>query len=287
MHDATMRMLARGLGLLLAVGLLAGCRSRQLATPGTSVGPCDTLQGRLPPGRCGQSFTFEGVESSLLDFDLRSDCGNVAAPQVQLFDPEGNEVPVAAQTMTAEGAATTRVRDVVLLRSGSYQVKVVPQTCEEVYYTFSHRLQFPGIQDMRLNLTSCRNQPVTISAPRGGQVTVQIRPWGSGGARVQVNGVEDPWGGRALDPSRRLEGAPPPMVHHGDDGSYYLNFNAPIPGRYTILAAAKPGGDGPAVVSAVVRQPSSPARRVLHPNTAPDGYGVPAASGSMSDTSSR
>ncbi len=288
MLDVRMERAVRPMGMAVAVALLLGlgaCRSRSLAVPGTAVGPCDTLEGRLPPGRCSQSFTFEGVESSLLSFDLRSDAGNIAAPDVQLFDPQGKPIPVAAQTTTAKGAATTHVEGVVLLRSGAYQVTVTPQTpCETVYYTFHHDLAFPGISDLRVNLTSCDTYPVSISAPRGGEVTVRIQPLRGSSTRVQVNGVEDPWGGRALDPSRRLQGAPAPTVHHGDDGSYYLNFNAPIPGRYTVLAAAKPGGNGPATVSASVRPPPTTSRMVLHPDHAPDGYGVAAsASGSMSD----
>jgi len=288
-----MQMGARGLLLKTGVGVgllafllpltLGGCRTQQIVACGTEVATCDTIQGRLPPGRCSQSFTLEGVESSLLDFDLKSDQGNLPAPRIQLVDPQGKQVALAAQTNTAKGAATTHVRDVVLLRSGTYQVTVTPQGCEEVFYAFNYRLHFPGIRDLRVNLTSCDTYPIRVSAPRGGQVTVQITPWQGSCTKVQVKGVEDPWGGRALESCRRLPNAPPPQVSHGDDGSYYLNFNAPIPGRYTVLAAAKPGGEGPAVVSVVVKQPRTQKRTVIHPNRAAQGYGVPAACGSMSD----
>ena len=83
-------------------------------------------------------------------------------------------------------------------------------------------------------------------------------------------------GGRALDPNRQLCGAPPPQIAHGHDGSTYLNFMAPIPGRYTILTAAKPGGEGPAVLNVRVRPTSGKSRMLIHPNRDAVGYGMTA-----------
>jgi hypothetical protein len=204
---------------------------------------------------------------------------------VRLFDPDGEEIDVRPYQQTADGAATTAYRGVVLVRSGAYQAQVTPAVPSPVYYSFEYILRFPPIRDLRVSLKAGDAYPVSIAAPRGGQVSVQITPLGGCGTRVQVDGVEDPWGGRALDPSRRLPNAPPPTVRQLPDGSYYLDFNAPIPGRYTVLAAAKPGFEGPAVVNVDVRSPRNLARAVMHPNSAPEGYGVPApqASGSASD----
>ncbi len=278
---------ALGAGLLLGATLLAaGCRSRPIVASGTELGTADVLHGRLVGQHPTQAFTFEGVESSLLDFDLVSDRGDMAAPAARLYDPEGKEIDLAAATRTAQGAATVAVRDVVLLRSGTYQVQVTPTVPGPVYYRFDYGLRFPPVRDMRVDLKANDPYPLSVAAPRGGQVTVQITPLQGSTTLVRVDGVEDPWGGRALDPTQRLPNAPPPMIHHGDDGSYYLNFNAPIPGRYTILAAARPGHDGPALVRVDVRAPRSAAREVMHPNHPPVGYGVPAStmvSGSASD----
>ena len=205
-----------------------------------------------------------------------SDDGSVAAPTVTLTGPEGKEIPIASHTRTAQGAATTRIEGIVLLRSGTYHVTVSPTVCHPVFYRFDYQLRFPPIECMRLDLRSCEAHPVTVSAPRGGMVTVAIRPARGSCTQIQLNGVEDPWGGRALAPERQLQGAPPPQVSHGHDGSTYLNFMAPIPGRYTILTAAKPGGDGPAVLDVKVRPTGGRSRQLVHPNQNPSGYGMTA-----------
>ena len=262
--------------LALVLSGLTGCRTKPATLCGTEVGPCDTIHGRLPQGRCNQAFTFEGVESSLLDFSICSDDASVAAPQVTLTNPEGKGIPLAAHTTTPEGAATTRIQGVVLLRSGTYHVTVTPAVDYPVYYRFDYTLRFPPVEGMRLDLVACKPQPVTISAPRGSMVTVSIRPLRGSCTQVQFEGVEDPWGGRALAPERQLPGVPPPQMSHGQDGSTYLNFVAPIPGRYTILTAAKPGRDGPAMLDVRVRPTGGKARQLVHPNRSPGGYGMTA-----------
>ena len=273
------RRRGRALGVLALAALaagLTGCRTQPATLCGTEVGPCDTIHGRLPQGRCSQAFTFEGVESSLLDFSIRSDDGSVAAPQVTLTNPEGKEIALAAHTATPEGAATTRVEGVVLLRSGTYHVTVTPTVDYPVYYMFDYTLRFPPVEGMQIDLVACKPYPVTISAPRGSMVTVSIRPMRGSSTKVQFEGIEDPWGGRALDPQRQLPGAPPPQMSHGQDGSTYLNFMAPIPGRYTILTAARPGGDGPALLDVRVRPTGGKSRQLVHPNRNPSGYGMTA-----------
>ena len=64
---------------------------------------------------------------------------------------------------------------------------------------------------------------------------------------------------------------------HGHDGSLYLNFNAPIPGRYKIETAARCGTCGRASITAKVRAPGACAREVFHPNVCPTGYGIATA----------
>jgi len=237
------------------------------------VTPCDVLHGRLPQGRCSEAFTFQGVESSILEFDVVSDDGSVAAPTVAVTDPEGKPVAIAANTVTPQGAATTRVRGLVLLHSGAYTVTVTPTVPCPVYYTFDYALDFPPVDCLPVNLTSCDTYPVALAAPRGGMVTVQVTPRRGSRTKPRIDGVEDPWGGRALDACRRLPGAPPPVVDHGRDGTYYLNFVAPASGRYTILLAAEPGGEGPALVKARVQHPAGKRRILLHPDTPPQAAG--------------
>lgn len=227
-------------------------------------------------GRCGQSFTIEGVESSLLCLELKADCEDISAPQVALTGPDGQAIAVAAETTSQRGATLTRVSDVVLMRSGTYRVTVTPTNDDDVYYTFDYALKFPGVRNHRVNLTACNNEVFTLSAPRGGLVTVQIRPHREHDTQFQVNAVEDPWGGRALDPASRPQGAKPPEVRHQADGSYFLHFIAPIAGRYTVYASAKPGHEGPAFIDTCVKPPRCPPRQVMHPNAQPRGYGVPA-----------
>ena len=278
MRATTMRRATQALTLTMLACLLVlgACRSRTQLATGTEVTPCDTLHGRLVNGRCAQSFTFEGVESSLLSFDVVSDCSNISAPEVCLTGPDGQALPVAAQTITRGRSSKTYVRDVVLMRSGTYRVTVTPTTNQDVYYQFTHGLKFPGVRNQPVNLTACQDHTFTLSAPRGGLVTVQIRPHREHCTRFQVNAVQDPWGGRALDPANRPPNAPPPEVRHQNDGSYFLHFVAPISGRYTVFASAKPGYEGPAFIDTCVKPPRRMARCVMHPNAQPSGFGVPA-----------
>lgn len=262
--------------LLVLLGTGA-CRSRPVSVQGTGIAAGDALHGRLVPGRLSQGFTLEGVEGSVLDFDLVSDEASLAAPQVALLDPEGKAVDLMPYVRTAHGAATTRVRDVVLLRTGTYQVTVTPTVpSEPVYYRFHHRLDFPPMEGVRVSLSPGDEYPVYVSAPRGGQVTVIVTPLDGSDVAALFTAVKDPWGGRALDSSRRPAGALAATVTQGHDGSVFLNFAAPIPGRYTVLASARPGKGGTALISTRVAAPPTGPRAVWHPNRPAEDFGLPA-----------
>ncbi len=275
-------LLCVGVLALLATGL-GGCRGRTVEVAGTDVAAGGALYGRLPAGRQQQSFTFEGVESSLLDVDLVSDEPSLAAPQICLLTPEGKTIDLRPHTRSPDGAATTQIRDVVLLRTGTYQVTVAPTIpCEAVYYRFCHKLHFPPIECMPVTLSPCEPQPVYVSAPRGGLVTVKITPKPGTGVTPLFRGVEDPWGGRALDPNKQKCVAMPATVHEDCDGSVYLNFQATIPGRYKVMAIARDAQGGPAYVTTRVREAPAAPQAVWHPNRTPQDFGMPAA-GSASD----
>ena len=269
---------------LLAVSLLlVACQGRRVPAVGTDVGSGDVLHGRLVQGRKAQGFTFEGVESSLLSFTLKADEANQASPNVALIDPEGKTVELASHIQSPQGAATMVVEDVILLRTGTYQVTVTPDSpCQPVYWRFGHCLTYPPMEDFHTTLTACSQHPIYVSAPRGGLVVVRVRPERGSALQPLLMAVKDPWGGRALDPERRPSWAPEPVVSTAMDGAIFLNFVAPVPGRYTILASARPGKEGPAIISTQVRPPPGPLKEIAHPNRAPVDYGMPAA-GSGSD----
>jgi hypothetical protein len=277
----------------LAVGallVLSGCRSRGLpGSTGTRIGPGQTIYGRLPEGRATQSFTLQGVESSLLSFSVDSDRRDFASPAVALLDPAGQPLDLAPFVVTPEGAASYAVQGVVLLQTGTYLVTVKPQSEDKSgYYTFRYNLGFPPIEGMRTTLKADEPIRIGISAPEGGLVSIRIAPFAGSGVRPDIRGVKDPWGGLALDPARRPERTPPAQVSHGQDGSMYLSFPAPIAGKYVVLAAAEAGHEGAAVIDASVRPRGPTGGVVHHPNTAPGDYGVPSAtSGSASDTGPR
>lgn len=265
---------------LLAVGGvlgLAGCRTSIARSSGTDVGSGETLTGRMVAGRREQAFTFEGVESSLVDFTVQADTGNQPAPTIEVLDPEGRVLDVAGSMTTSRGSATARVKSLVLPRTGTYKVIARPSsTCETVFYRFSHCLRFAPIRNRRAHLTADTPRPVYISAPRGGLVVVTIDPLG-GDLEPAILGVKDPWGGPALDPSVVPAGALPPRVSHMQNRTMILTFTAPRPGMYTILAAAKPCKQGVGLIHVEVRVPRGCNKAVYHDNSVPGGFGVPGA----------
>jgi hypothetical protein len=148
-----------------------------------------------------------------------------------------------------------------------------PSQCQETFYNFSHCLRFPTPDPRKARLDSCSEQTVYVSAPRGGLIAFEIRPMSSGLEPV-ITGVDDPWGGRALDKTQVPQGALPPRISRGHLGEMVLTFTAPRPGKYAIRTAAKPGTAGVAQLSVQVRNVGRSGRIVNHPNTLPH-YGVP------------
>lgn len=271
------------LGLLVIVGLVSACRtSRPIASPTTGVTSGDVLTGRLAPGRLEQSFVFEGVESSLLDFTLQADCGSDAAPRVEVLDPEGQALDVAGSTMTSRGSATMRVQSLVLPTTGIYKVIARPSvTGQPVYYRFSHKLRFSDIPDRRAHLSAEKSRPVYVPAPRGGLIVFNITPEAGSEMKPEIAAVKDPWGGPALDPALVPKGALPPRVSHAQNGTMILTFTAPRAGMYTILAAAKPCRAGVGTLHAEVRVPPNCNKLIYHNNQSAYGYGVPGTQGAV------
>ena len=242
--------------------------------PGTAVAQGDTIHGRMVAGRREQAFTFEGVESSLVDFVVQADTGNQPAPSVEILDPEGRALDVAGAMVSSPGSATVRVRSLALTKTGTYKVIARPSSqCETVYYRFNHCLRFPAICDRRAYLTADTPRPVYVSAPRGGFIVVSIDPCG-GALEPDIMAVKDPWGGPALDRNVVPAGALPPRVSHMQNRTMILTFTAPRPGMYTILAGAKPCKPGVGKIHVEVRQPKNCSRAVYHDNSNPAGFGV-------------
>jgi hypothetical protein len=264
-------------GTLAAAGLAAGCRTAALprAAAGTSVQLGESLHGRVHEQNGeAQCFTFEGVESSLLSFALVSDDGSVAAPVPSVTDPEGRPVDVSPYVASPHGAATMQARGIPLRRTGIYRVAVANQVPgHPVFYRFRHDLAFPPIEDLRARLQPEEPTPVYVAAPRGGQVIVRVRPLQQG-LVPELHAVQDPWGGRALDPSLAPRGFLPQATRL-QDGTLILTFVAPRPGVYTVLAAAKPGLAGDASVSSQVTSPGASGAKVWHTNAPCTGFGLP------------
>jgi hypothetical protein len=259
----------------VAIGLL-GCRSTRTARD-TTVFAGDTLHGRIAPGGEGQAFVFEGVESSLLDFTVQSDRGNAAAPLVTLTDPEGAPLDLTAGTKTSPGSATMRVVGVVLPKTGTYKVYARPERPGTGgFYSFRHELRYAPMPDTKAHLSAQNPRPVYVSAPRGGLIAFSIKPEPGSNLVPDIQGVEDPWGGPALDRSQVPKGSLPPRVSHSYDGKMVLTFVAPRPGVYKILAAARPGREGVGTLHVDVRKPRWPSRVVYHGDTPARGYGLPA-----------
>jgi hypothetical protein len=263
------------IGTFLLVVALCGCRSNPVRTAGTHTAAGDTVYGHLPGAAATQAFTFEGVESSILDFTIASDEGAQTAPTPALSDPEGHPVDITPFRRSALGAATARYEGIVLMRTGNYRVAAEGMDpSKPTYYRFHHDLRFPPIEGLRLRLVASDTRPVSVTAPRGGRVTVTIGPIAGSTVEPDIRAVNDPWGGRALDASQVLPGSPPPQLVRTNDGGVILSFVAPRPGRYTILAAARPGREGDAAVSTKVLAPEY-GRKIVHPDSRDLDYGLP------------
>lgn len=285
-HSVPSRPFARSVPLLLAAAaalFLPACRTARSApeATGTHVSQGDVLSGRLAPQYPQQAFTFEGVESSLFDFTLQSDELNRGAPAPVLTGPDGETIDLSGHQVSPDGAATARYEGIVLLRTGTYRLSLSStDRSRDSWYLYRHALRFPSIVDDRARLTADATHPISFTAPYGATVSVRLAPANRSPFQPDVRGVVDPLGGRALDPTARPGGVMPPQMAPTTDGGVLLMFVAPRAGRYTVLAAAKPGHEGEARIDVDVTPPSFD-RAVWHPASdplAPAGAASPAAS---------
>ncbi len=274
-RQGSVRCIAWTLALGLVLAVAAGCSGPRQGTA-TSLWPGDTLHGRVAPDSQQQSFAFEGVESSMLDFHLTGNACNEGAPGVRLIDPDGEAVDLSASTCSEPGDASVKVKGQVLVKTGTYKVTVLRQPdASGGMYTFRHRIRYVPPVDQTKLLSASEPHPLYVAAPRGGLIAVSITPCKGSDLVPDIQAVKDPWGGPALDRSQVPCGCNPPRVSHGCDRGMTLTFVAPRPGMYTILAAAKPGGDGVGTMHVEVRRPNWAPRELYH-NDAPAGaYGFP------------
>ena len=267
--------------LVLACAIAASaCRSTPPVARDSSVGLGETLHGRMVPGRVQQTFTFEGVESTLLDAYVRADEDGEPAPIVSIHDPSGQPLDVAAASTTESREHEFVVRSLVLPKTGVYKVIARPRDAErQVYYTFRHNIRWAPMPDRKAHLSAETPSPVYVAAPRRGLVVFSVKPDRDSGLVPQIQAVKDPWGGPALDKSQIPPGAPAPRVHHTDDGKMILTFVAPRPGMYTILVGAKPGSEGVGTLRVGVKPPENSGRQVFHDDGAGRGFGIPGQPG--------
>ncbi|MDJ0521024.1 MAG: hypothetical protein QNJ90_03005 [Planctomycetota bacterium] len=266
--------------LVLACALIAACSSTPPTAQDANVHLGDTLHGRMVPGRTQQTFTFEGVESTLLDAYVRADENGEPAPSVAIHDPSGEPLDVAAASTSKVDDHEFVVRSLVLPKTGIYKVIVTPRdTSRQVFYTFKHNIRWASMPDRKAHISAAKPTPVYVAAPRRGLVVFSIKPDRGSKLVPQVQAVKDPWGGPALDKSQIPAGAPAPRVHHTRDGKMILTFTAPRPGMYTILAGAKPGTEGVGTLRVGVTPPKRAGRQVFHNDGAPSSFGVPGQPG--------
>lgn len=262
---------------LVAAALLAGCKTRVPTSMNTHVAEGQTMVGRMACHRNAQTFTFEGVESSLLDFTVKAGDAAEPAPTVAVMDPDGEQLPVETLVGSEKGDATVSVRGLVLSKTGIYQVVTTPtyENRGELLYTFKHRLRYPAPAPRKAELSAAKPAPLYFSAPRGGFVAVTVRRDRDQDFIPDIIAVKDPWGGPALDKTQVPCGANPPRVSRVCDHTMILTFTAPKPGVYTVLAGAKPGCGGSGTISVRVRKPRGCEQYVYHGGSAACEYGSP------------
>lgn len=273
----------RGMGVALVVMLVAGlggCRGRAVRNNeavGTNIATGDMLSGRLAVEAPAQTFTFEGVEASLLDFTLRSDELNRSAPKPRLTDPEGKPIDLVAHRTSPIGAATSTYEGVVLMRTGTYTLNLAStDRTSDSWYIFQHQLRFPSVVGDTARLDEATTHPISFTAPYGATVSVRVRPSPRSSLKPDIRGVVDPSGGRALDATQTPGGVLPPQMAPTIDGGLTLLFIAPRAGRYTVLAAAKPGTSGEALIDVDVTPPNFD-RAIWHAGSDPLAPTMPSA----------
>ncbi|MDA1194964.1 MAG: hypothetical protein O2894_07235, partial [Planctomycetota bacterium] len=271
---------ASALGLavlaLACAGLTTGCRSSVPTSMNTHVGEADTMVGRVIEDRPTQTFTFEGVESSVLDFTVRSGDAAEAAPTIEILDPDGERLPVPVAVGFDKGSATVKVVALVLPKTGIYQVIATPTyTGREIVYSFEHSLGFPAPAPRRTHLSAEAPQPLYFSAPRGGFVAIRVTRDRGEDFVPDILAVQDPWGGPALDSSQVPCDCLPPRVSRVCNDVMILTFTAPKPGIYTVMAGAKPGQAGSGTIAVEVRKPRGSTRHVYHGGDGSAAFGTP------------
>lgn len=230
----------------------------------TRVGSGDVIRGHLYPDQGCQCFFFEGVESTLLDFELATDVGNQAAPNVEISAPDGKVLTIRP-ALGPEGSACQRAKGIVLPRTGTYRVSICKAPCEpEHYWRFEHSVRCAPPADMSMHLTACAPQPVSFTAPYGSRVTVRVAPESKCGVVPTVVSVKDPDGARALDVASVPNGPPAAKIGRSDDGTMVLDFYAVKPGRYTVLLASEAGTEGSARTTVAVMPPREHKRTLYH-----------------------
>ncbi len=269
------RALNLGAALLALAIATTACRSDPVAVRDSNVLLGDTMRGRVVPGARQQTFTFEGVESTILDAYIETD-DHDAAPIVALHDPEGVPLALDANTNSRPGDDEFVLRGLVLPKTGRY--KVITRSADPdraVFYKFTYGIRWAAMPDRKVHLSASQPTPVRVAAPRGGVITFSIKPEGQAGVVPQIQAVKDPWGGPALDRSQVPAGAPLPAVSHSDDGKTILTFTTARAGVYTILAGAKPGFEGVGTLHVALKEPERPERDVYHDDGAVRRFGIP------------
>jgi hypothetical protein len=223
------------------------------------------LHGHLYPDQGCECLSFDGVESTLLDFKLQSDEGCLAAPRIEITGPDGKAL--ALPVMQGEGSAVRSAQGIVLPRTGKYGVTICKATCDpETYYTFSYDLRAVPPDVTTMHLKPCSKERVTFTVPRGSRCMVTVRPKSRCGAEPKFLSVVDPYGGRALNPAAVIEGAPLPVVKRDAGGATILDFNAPHPGRYTVTISAADGTEGDVTTQVLLFTPRPLLRSLYHSN---------------------
>jgi len=269
------RSLNLGAAVLALAFATTACRSDPVTARDSNVLLGDTMHGRVVPGGNQQTFTFEGVESTILDAYVKTD-DHDAAPMVAIHDPEGVPLVLDANTNSKPGDDEFVLRGLVLPKTGKYRVITRPSDPDRtVFYKFTYGIRWAAMPDRKVHLSASQPTPVRVAAPRGGVITFSIKPQAKTGVVPQIQAVKDPWGGPALDRSQVPEGAPLPEVSLSDDGKTILTFTAARPGVYTILAGAKPGREGVGTLHVGLKEPERPGRLVYHDDGAARRFGIP------------
>jgi hypothetical protein len=246
----------------------------------TRVLPGDLLRGHLSGQGC-QCFYFDGVEYALLDFTVKTDIRKGTAPKLTITDPDGQPVDLSGG-LGPEGTTCQRAHGIVLRKTGTYRGLVCKTSCEEdTFYTVQFDLRTLSPDDEKVHLTPCTTKTVSFVASRGSRILMTVRPEGRCGVVPKYLSVTDPHGGRALAPERALPGAPVPVVREGRIGEQILDFNAAIPGRYTVTYTAEKDTEGDATTIVQIFPPKPSFRRLYHDNHACPEPGVLPTSAAM------